>query len=316
MITAKNYAAQAERGLLEYADRVLALSGSKYAEHDAKVLLSASMLLKDAIKFAIPDYGVIFDDKLKGLSEQILRLPFKNISIEFFTPKPEHIEEGRQYAAKHILLVEEFTQKELFSHLPSDSEQFKIKMNDEHYISVTSILCIEGTWLVNTFGLIMPSQWDKSSGSYTFTNHSLIHLEEMIKIQGQEKAINCLQGEVISEVVSLLEFLEALSCSNVRHERMEKIDQSINARRIRDGKLPIYETHILTIDAGKTSSIPKTGTEGYHNSPRQHLRRGHIRKLSSGNKIWINACTVGKAENGIIEKSYRIENSSGITNNE
>lgn len=38
---------------------------------------------------------------------------------------------------------------------------------------------------------------------------------------------------------------------------------------------------------------------------RQHLRREHIRRLSSGN-IWVNACVVGDPSKGKINKSYEV----------
>ncbi|MEO3722889.1 hypothetical protein, partial [Lacticaseibacillus paracasei] len=64
-----------------------------------------------------------------------------------------------------------------------------------------------------------------------------------------------------------------------------------------------YETKCLTIKATQKQG---TGTRtGTHESPRQHLRRGHIRRLESGN-IWVNACVVGSSEKGVIKKSYNV----------
>ena len=75
-------------------------------------------------------------------------------------------------------------------------------------------------------------------------------------------------------------------------------------KRLKHGKLPIiYETKILTIKPSVRSSSAEKG--GSHTSPRQHLRRGHIRRLDSGN-IWVNSCVVGSAEKGRIDKSYRV----------
>lgn len=109
--------------------------------------------------------------------------------------------------------------------------------------------------------------------------------------------------QFLSETV--LELCEALSCKNVSHEPIERIDPAVNARRVRAGKLPLFETRQLVIDAGKPSrdSGQRGGT---HASPRQHLRRGHIRRLPSGN-VWVNSCVVGNRANGIIEKSYAVK---------
>lgn len=103
----------------------------------------------------------------------------------------------------------------------------------------------------------------------------------------------------------LAELCEALSCSNVTHEPIEKINPAVNARRIRDGKLPLYETRCLIINAGKQATAG-TAQGGTHNSPRQHLRRGHIRRLLSGN-IWVNSCVVAaNSPLGKIDKSYAV----------
>lgn len=107
-------------------------------------------------------------------------------------------------------------------------------------------------------------------------------------------------------VYPFLELCEALSCKNVVTEPLEPVDTSKNARRIKNGKLPIYETKILTIKAPEVVSGKTSNGGGTHASPRQHLRRGHIRRLPDCN-IWVNSCVVGSVENGIIEKSYNIK---------
>ena len=64
------------------------------------------------------------------------------------------------------------------------------------------------------------------------------------------------------------------------------------------------KTKCLTIKSHVKSKALAIRT-GTHESPRQHLRRGHIRRLESGN-IWVNACVVGNSEKGVIKKSYNV----------
>jgi hypothetical protein len=100
---------------------------------------------------------------------------------------------------------------------------------------------------------------------------------------------------------AVLELLEALSCRNVviDNAKMPKL----GSRGIENRKMPFYESKILTIKVTKNQGV---GTRtGAHESPRQHLRRGHIRRLESGN-IWVNACVVGSSEKGVIKKSYNV----------
>lgn len=104
---------------------------------------------------------------------------------------------------------------------------------------------------------------------------------------------------------TVLELCEALSCINVSHAPIEKINPAVNDRRIKAGKLPLYETHQLVIDAGRTSESRATLSVGSHASPRQHFRRGHIRRLENKN-IWVNSCVVGDRNNGVIAKDYAV----------
>ena len=99
------------------------------------------------------------------------------------------------------------------------------------------------------------------------------------------------------------DFLTALSCRNIEQSIIQKCDKALNARRVNKGKLPLYEERILTIKVNAKQGIG--ARTGAHESPRQHLRRGHIRRLESGN-IWVNACVVGSSEKGVIKKSYNV----------
>ena len=104
------------------------------------------------------------------------------------------------------------------------------------------------------------------------------------------------------EIYSVMELVEALSCLNVKTQLLEPVDALKQARRAKDGKLPIYETKILTIPGSLGSGEHLGGT---HSGPRQHLRRGHIRRLPVGN-IWVNSHLVGDPSKGKIEKSYQL----------
>ena len=117
-----------------------------------------------------------------------------------------------------------------------------------------------------------------------------------------------LKNEIAEECVVVMEFLEALSCKNVSHAPIGKTSKVMNDMRIRKGKTPFYETRELIVHSssisGKVSDIVNTSNNPY-TPKRQHLRRGHIRRLEKGN-IWVNSCIVGSAELGVINKTYKI----------
>jgi hypothetical protein len=114
-------------------------------------------------------------------------------------------------------------------------------------------------------------------------------------------------NDVLGEVRSTLNLCEALSCSNVKADTLQFENKKANIKREKKGKLPIYETKVLTIESPMSS---RTGLDGFgcsdRKSPRQHLRRGHIRRISDNRKIWVNSCVVGTADGGRIDKSYRV----------
>ena len=108
----------------------------------------------------------------------------------------------------------------------------------------------------------------------------------------------------MDEASAILEMCEALSCSNVKTEKQKY--NPLKDRPMSEPKVPVYETKVLTIDTG---AVKKTGTGsggGNGCAVRQHLRRGHIRRLKSGN-VWVQSCVVGSDKNGIITKSYRVK---------
>jgi hypothetical protein len=81
----------------------------------------------------------------------------------------------------------------------------------------------------------------------------------------------------------------------------------INAHRAKKGRAPLFSHHVVTIDPQRIVHEGGGGSGIARSSPRLHWRRGHVRTLSSGKKIGIPPCIVGAAENGVVDKSYRIK---------
>lgn len=100
----------------------------------------------------------------------------------------------------------------------------------------------------------------------------------------------------------------ALSCTNVEAEVCDRApSEVVNARRVRDGKSRIFDTHTLVVHvAGGGKYSPGGFGSGGHASPRQHLRRGHIRRLPTGKNVWVQSCVVGDPSNGFLDTTYVI----------
>lgn len=266
MISAKNYAAQFERGLLQYP------YSQKLTPKEQECLKSLAATVNKSTHFAVPDGGILLNARGSGLVGQVMHLPFKNITVECWS-----VEHQTKYVA-----------------IAFEDEGPGICVTGGRFNPFTKSwdVCLTMSYLSRTI---------EESGFFTPYAHAMMFPSIRDALKYDDKQCRELSNVYCCLVIELI---EALTCRNVVTEPLEVIDEKVNVRRIRDGKLPLYETRILTI---KTPEIKhSTGKRcASHASPRQHLRRGHIRRLESGN-IWVNSCVVGDANKGVINKQYSV----------
>ena len=93
----------------------------------------------------------------------------------------------------------------------------------------------------------------------------------------------------------------ALSCTNVS---TEVIRPNREARAARPAST-LFDYHVLMIDPGREHP-PGEALGGTHASPRTHLRRGHIRRLAWGPRVWVNSCVVNPSAIGTVNKDYAV----------
>lgn len=101
----------------------------------------------------------------------------------------------------------------------------------------------------------------------------------------------------------LFKFLSVLNCSNVRSEIVLP-EPALNKKRSRNGRVPIYSYKVLILKSKERRLA--VGRGGTHESPRIHLRRGHIKNRATGS-FWWQPCVVGSKERGIVVKDYRAD---------
>lgn len=94
-----------------------------------------------------------------------------------------------------------------------------------------------------------------------------------------------------------------LSCSNVATVD-HAAPAALNKKRQRKGNAPILGHKTLVVMVGDRTP-GKAGAAGSHASPRVHLRRGHIRRLGDGRKVWVQSCVVG-SKHGMLTKDYEV----------
>ncbi len=292
-ITASNYAAQCEQYCREFADLLKPIKG---AEIDYGAALLMAELIKKSQHFALPDGGLILDDGYKGIIGEELRLPHNPMTIEYF------VKDGGEIAINGNV---------------SSSKRLAVAfdMDEDRIVVITAFFADkENTWCITPLSAVLPRicvtqdlpRRIESDGSVSqsYVAQAIPMFPFILNESGSKHDDPGLIKDTMAEVSALLELLEALSCRNVSTEVVNKIDAAKQAKRIKQGKLPFYETHILVVDGKSSGSHSSNGQTGI--TVRQHLRRGHIRKHPTAGNIWVNACVVGSAENGKIEKQYHV----------
>lgn len=85
------------------------------------------------------------------------------------------------------------------------------------------------------------------------------------------------------------------------------IDNPRNAKRIKKGKKPLFEWETVVVESKlPTPSISLGGT---HASPKPHDRRGHQRRLKSGQVVYVRPHTINRHKiptEGFIHHDYRV----------
>ena len=267
----------------------------------------ANLIEEEAIKFALPDGGRLFQKPFTPSDADLLHLPYPVIALEYSMsdahPTTICPEDLGCIAPKRICLAFDSHEHDGIMVIPAWFDE-TIR-----------------TWVTSITGVFIPrdqSRCPDPHGPILCSYHPIllpeIWDERIPEAGGIEEAKRLEWLDCKDEVNNLLIFLLALSCTNVRarDSEDERILKKVNAKRIRKGKRPIFSYKILEIIVPRETSKNQDAAEGEHsrNSPRVHLRRGHVRRLTNGKRVWVNACVVGKKNEGMIHKDYRVVSKS------
>ena len=327
MISAINYAAQAERGLRRWS---AAPADYKFREYDVVVSEMMANIIKKAQHFTVPDEGRLFDDKLKGLKGIKARLPYSSITIEYYVKEQDNYSiEAPSYSPRRVVIASELTQDALIDmgkRVGNDLgylDRIFALLPDDMFIQISVIAELNNHWLPMPMSWLMPITWDHfepnmrqvnpltkpAENSSKFMGLPFVLLPGMFNVLvdqvGEQEAMRHTVHDIADEITTTLELCEALACSNVTIDTIQTENKKVNIRRVEKGKLPLYETKVLSLEVPQTHEKTGIGIQD-RRSPRQHLRRGHVRILQSGSRIWINSCVVGDKKKGRIDKEYRV----------
>jgi hypothetical protein len=109
-----------------------------------------------------------------------------------------------------------------------------------------------------------------------------------------------------STLHNLAAVLQALRCKNV-YLRDNTPPEKLNKKRKQTGKVPFFSYKTLHLATGSKTVVRRDASEPDRNSPRLHFRRGHVRRLSSGELTWVSQCMVGDKNRGLVMKDYAVK---------
>ena len=264
--------------------------------HCALILKTA----KESQKFILPQGGRIFDDNFRGLPDE-LRLPFPSIMIEY----------RASTFANGIV-------DQLFDNTIPATKRIVVAVQNGVWINIysihSSVLNVEEVWTMQPWFAEISKEFTGKTENPPEMIAGMINADTVqgvaVDLHPTGTMADAKYGpgwrknayyDLMDEINAVLSLIEALSCSNVSHELLPARHRNKSARR--RGTLPFDDYRVLVIKSAHEAGRPGVG--GAHNSPREHLRRGHIRRLP-GKKIWVQSCVVNAGIGAKVSKQYEV----------
>lgn len=242
--------------------------------------------IRAAQKFLLPDDGRLLHAKPERIREWMAehpRLPFPITALEFDTPTSITAADIGARVDAMVVVARQAPESQ----------------------KIVVLSCIRYAQNGKFGGDWIPAdeiEYDPTTGE--FHNAAALGLGAEDAGQDATKA-DCLTRVAVSAITELL---AALACSNTRVQVAAGTERRHWSESRRERELPHFVYHELVLEAPRQPGQASAPGGGHHASPRQHLRRGHIRRYASGQTIWINAMVVGDASRGVVDKHYRVRN--------
>ena len=277
--------------------------------------------LNGAVKFILPtvkgDSSLIDSiDVTRAL--ELVRLPYPEVAIEYRVEGD--LSKGETPCPKRISLCFSPRSIRLFGiDIPprSDSDGvyvmsiFEVSSDRWFVVPVLAFLATTGPFCMAPPGLLSHQRGGKGISldlyRLPFEGMWICYLEGR---RSPQEILDLVKADLSDEVQIAAAFCVAMSCSNVREEVVVR-SEGVNRRREIKGKRPLYEYRILTVDfdsvkGARGGQVAESGRA----SPRQHLRRGHVRRVGE-RIVWVNPAVVGS--HGRIDKDYVVKGGNNAT---
>jgi hypothetical protein len=316
VIQSRNYCTQAIEQFVAYE---FGYTAPMHHELDAQITLQTretAVLLREAEKFLMPEWGRIFDKDDFGVLEDMAvpnRLPYPIIACEYFCDYSKHdtMIPGEMASSKRIALLVE---KEMLKARAPHTWQWTIKTKPED----DAVIADEGFFVIPVCFFDAGNIWSPAP-CMGFMNRNerpqefrarivitALGIGSYIDYPDDEKRLRA-QRDIADESICAIHLLMALAMERTSMTTLPAPTQ-LNKKRERKGKPPLFEYKVLDIVAD-IMETPKAGVgrpHGNHASPRMHKRRGHIRRLDNNRTTWVRNTIVGKPGKGEVRKDYNV----------
>jgi hypothetical protein len=269
-----------------------------------------------SVKYVLPPAGLYIsgDGNLPpGILPQ--RLPFPEISLE--VPCPASIGgDGQSTSSRRHVLCREMNVVQGPNGVSVDTAPAE---PEGYLLSIFAWLDHRREWTPQPFGAYV--RYDVAVGGpdeaktanerrrSTYAFHSLPLLPEtrdrLMRAQGAQRILDTIPGDTANEVRMSIEFLQVLACRNVV-QRTHEPPEALNRARLRRGKTPFDVCRTLTVGDVELGRPSQCREDAVGFQMREHLRSGHIRRLSD-HQVWIMDTIVAAGSPlGRVHKDYRI----------
>lgn len=288
-----------------------------------KAMADVCQLLDCAVKFELPDNGIVTDrvKSLELLDPHELRLPFPIVALEYSCPDPA-MTSDMIAAKKRIALcfdyesnASSFVARQAAKLLPAIADVGGLIVVPCYYSEAWRRWCVlpwacmllrDNVPGVKTLHLEVGGKAISCRVNVTSFPCLPELIREMIRQHGSREAGRCATIDTWDEVLAVITLINALSCSNVGLEDHAP-PASLNMKRIRKGKKPFCGYKTITVISPAQQNKRGNIKASTGRTIRTHLRRGHVRQLSE-RRIWVEGCVVN-ADKGKPENSYRVSSS-------
>lgn len=242
-------------------------------------------------KFILPNTGRILDDGLKAAPE-ILRLPFPCVVIEYTSvtdsvgPSEKAFgREGTSSAPKRIIVAQEVEEQIVVFSIV----QYQLEDKPPY-------------WFFFPYCAVIPINNPNKEFKVTTVGQDPAFVERMLPDWRERASV-----DLVDEARTVMEFLEALSCSNVGFS--DYLSSQKKSGKTNKKNLCFDSYRVLSLKPS-TELKKKENNNIIHIdnrlSPREHLRRGHVRHYASGLKIWINNMIINAGAGNKVSKIYKV----------